>query len=212
MSFNPRHEVGRRPAAAAASHMRLGYTVNMLRCTYKRVVLAMLLLAGCSSTSIIPEPLESQIDKSVTFSQLLESPDSYRGKVLVLGGEVLKAKAMNGGTQLEILQLPLDDDQGPVAERTASKGRFLAWQKDFLDPATIADGTRVTIVGEVTGAVLDKMDEADYRYPSLEIQHLHRWEARRIEDPRAHGPWWGVFGGVGIGGGSRSGGGISIGF
>ena len=148
----------------------------------------------------------------MTFSQLLESPDSYRGKVLVLGGEVLKAKAMDGGTQLEVLQLPLDDDQGPVAERTASKGRFLAWQKEFLDPATIADGTRVTIVGEVTDAVLDKMDEADYRYPTLEIQHLHRWEARRIEDPRAQGPWWGVFGGVGIGGGSRSGGGISIGF
>lgn len=40
--------------------------------------------------------------------------------------------------------------------------------------ATIADGTRVTIVGEVTDAVLDKMDEADYRYPTLEIQHLHR--------------------------------------
>jgi outer membrane lipoprotein len=77
------------------------------------------LLAGCSSTSIIPEPLEPQIDESVTFSQLLESPDSYRGKVLVLGGEELKAKAMDGGTQLEVLQLPLDDDQGPVAERRA---------------------------------------------------------------------------------------------
>jgi outer membrane lipoprotein len=172
----------------------------------------LVLLAGCSSTSIIPEPLEPQIDQSVTFSQLLESPDSYRGKVLVLGGEVLKAKAMNGGTQLEVLQLPLDEDQGPVAERTASKGRFLAWQKDFLDPATIADGSRVTIVGEVTGAVLDRMDEADYRYPTLEIRHLHRWEARRTEDPRSHGPWWGIFGGVGIGGGSRGGGGISIGF
>ena len=59
---------------------------------------------------------------------------------------------MKGGTQLEVLQLPLEDDQGPVTERTASKGRFLAWQKEFLDPATIADGTRVTIVGEVTGA------------------------------------------------------------
>ena len=93
MSFTPGMRSVEGLLAAMASHMRLGYTVNMLRCTYKRVVLAMLvLLAGCSSTSIIPEPLEPQIDKSVTFSQLLESPDSYRGKVLVLGGEVLKAK------------------------------------------------------------------------------------------------------------------------
>ena len=78
--------------------------------------------------------------------------------------------------------------------------------------ATIVAGSRVTIVGEVTGAVLEKMDEADYRYPTVDVKHLHRWEARQAEDPRSHGPWWGVFGGVGIGGGSRSGGGISIGF
>ena len=119
---------------------------------------------------------------------------------------------MPRGTQLEVLQLPLDDEQEPMTDRMESKGRFLALQKEFLDPATIADGTRVTIVGEVTGAAVEKMDEADYRFPTLEVKHLHRWTPRRVEDRRAPGPWWNVFGGVGIGGGSRSGGGISIGF
>lgn len=177
--------------------------------------MAMPLLAvtgGCASTSIVPEPLAQQVDKTVTFSQVLESPDSYRGKMVVWGGEVLKAKALKGGTQLEVLQLPLDDDQGPVSDRMESKGRFLAWQSEFLDPATMKDGTRVTVVGEVTGASIDKMDEADYRYPTLDVKHLHRWEARPPDDRRLYGPWWGVFGGVGIGGGGgRSGGGISIG-
>ena len=169
-------------------------------------------LTGCASSSIIPEPLEQQIDKTVTFDQVRESPDSYRGRVVVLGGEVLKAKALEGGTQLEVLQLPLDDEKGPVTDRMESKGRFLAWQKEFLDPATIADGTRVTIVGEITGTSLGKMDEADYRYPTLEVKHLHRWEPRRADEPRTAGPWYGIFGGVGIGsGGGRSGGGISIG-
>ena len=168
--------------------------------------------AGCASTSVIPESLEQQVDKSVTFSQVLQSPDSYRGTVVLLGGEVLRAKAMRGGTQLEVLQLPLGDDQEPVTERREFKGRFLAVQKDFLDPATIADGTRVTIVGVITGASVEKMDEADYRFPTLEVKHLHRWDPRQVDDRQAPGPWWNVFGGVGIGGGSRSGGGISIGF
>lgn len=176
-------------------------------------VATLALTPGCASTSVIPEPLEQQVDKAVTFSEVLESPDSYRGKMVVWGGEVLKAKALKGGTQLEVLQLPLDDDQGPVTERMESKGRFLAWQSEFLDPATMTDGTRVTIVGEVTGASVEKMDEADYRYPTLEIKHLHRWEARRPDDRRSYGPWWGVFGEVGFGGGGRrSGGGISLGF
>ena len=174
----------------------------------------LVLVAGCASSFIIPEPLEQQIDKGVTFNQVLDSPDSYRGKLVVWGGEVLNAKAVKGGTQLEVLQLPLDEDQGPVTERVESKGRFMAWQKEFLDPATIADGTRVTVVGEVTGASVEKMDEADYRYPTVDVKHLHRWEGRRADEPRSYGPWWGVFGGVGFGGGGggRSGGGISIGF
>lgn len=167
--------------------------------------------AGCA-TSVIPESLEPQVDKAVTFSQVLEAPDSYRGKVVVWAGEVLKAKAMKGGTQLEVLQLPLDDEQGPVTDRMESKGRFLALQHEFLDPATMTDGTRVTIVGEITGASVEKIDEADYRFPTLDVKHLHRWDFRRVDDRRAPGPWWNVFGGVGFGGGSRSGGGISIGF
>ena len=170
------------------------------------------LTAGCA-TLVIPESLEPQVDKVLTFSQIVESPDSYRGKVIVVGGEVLKAKALKGGTQLEVLQLPLDDAQEPVTDRMQSKGRFLAVQKEFLDPATVADGTRVTIVGEITGASVEKMDEADYRFPTLDVKHLHRWEPRQADDRRGPGPWWNVFGGVGFGGGgSRSGGGISIGF
>lgn len=55
-----------------------------------------------------------------------------------------------------MLQLPLDDEQGPVTDRMESKGRFLALQKEFLDPATMTDGTRVTIVGEITGASVEK--------------------------------------------------------
>lgn len=190
----------------------LRYTVIMRSYRYGVLSLAMLvILAGCASSSIVPASFDSQIDKGVTFDQIRESPDSYRGKVVLLAGEVLKAKAFQGGTQLEVLQLPMADDQGPVTDRMESKGRFLAWQKEFLDPATFTDGSRVTVVGEVTGVAVGKMDEADYRYPTLEVKHLHRWEPRRADDPRSAGPWYGIFGGVGFGGGGRSGGGISIG-
>ena len=195
------------------SFVEVRYTGSMMRVLQWIAIGCLITTAGCASTRVIPEALESQVEKTVTFEQILESPDSHRGKVVLLGGEVLKAKAMKGGTQLEVLQLPLDDDQGPDLDRMHSKGRFLALHKEFLDPATIVDGTRVTIVGEVTGAVVEKMDEADYRFPTLEVRHLHQWDRRREDHPRASGPWWGVFGGVGFGGGgSRSGGGISIGF
>ncbi len=66
----------------------------------------------------------------------------------------------------------------------ASRGRFLAFQQTFLDPATVPAGTRVTIVGEVTGATTLPLDETDYTYPTLEIKNIKVW-------PKAEGyPYW----------------------
>ena len=173
--------------------------------------LLFLLGTGCASSGVIPESLESGIDKDVTFEQVVEAPDAYRGRTFVVGGEVLRAKRITEGTQLEILQLPLDSDQRPVTRRTESRGRLIASKQDFLDPATLPEGTQVTMVAEVMGATTDRLDEAEYRYPTVAIKHLHVWKEPREDYPRNAGPWWGVFGGVGIGGGGRSGGGVSIG-
>jgi len=133
------------------------------------------LLSGCASGSIVPASLQAQLDKSLTFPQLRELPDSFRGHFLVLGGEVLSAKRLKDGTRIEVLEIPLEGSLQPGLDRTTSRGRFIAVQKEFLDPATIPPGTRLTLVGEVTGAVTDKLDETDYTYPTVEIKSLKVW-------------------------------------
>ncbi|MFO0768498.1 MAG: Slp family lipoprotein [Nitrospiraceae bacterium] len=91
-------------------------------------------------------------------------------------------------------------------------GRLLAIHNAFLILPLLKDGARVTIVGEVTGATMGKLDEADYRYPTVEVKHLHRCSTSgAAAELRGPSPYWGVFGGVGVGGGTRGGGGISIG-
>jgi outer membrane lipoprotein len=165
---------------------------------------------GCATRErVIPEPLEAQVDRTVTFDQLRESPDSYRGRLVALGGEVLKAKRLKDGTQLEVLQLPLADWQ-PSSPRNESQGRFLAIQKEFLDPATLGNDTRVTIVGEVIGATTQHLDEMEYRYPTIEVKHLKVWEPRPAYQ-RPAGPRWSVYGGGGTYGG-YGGVGVGIGF
>ena len=145
----------------------------------------------------VPDAIEPQVDQSVTFKQLKKSPDTYLGRVLTLGGEVLSAKLMKEGTRIEVLQLPLDS-QGPVSERTASEGRFLAFQKEFLDPAKLPPGTRVTITGEVTGSQTQPLDETQYTYPTLDIKHLtlnRTMERYRIRPYYSYpGPYLGPYG------------------
>ncbi|HZS12452.1 MAG TPA: Slp family lipoprotein, partial [Nitrospirales bacterium] len=78
------------------------------------------------------------------------------------------------------------------------------------DPATMVPGMPITIVGEVTGSQVGKLDEADYRYPTVEIRHVHVWdpnsEPRRYARPGVgvsvgggYGSWGGGFGGIGFG-------------
>lgn len=170
-----------------------------------------ILLAGWSSQRVVPGSMEPLVDRTVTFRDLLASPESNRGRVVVLGGEVLKAKRLQDGTQIELLQLPLEVGEEPSLDRQQSQGRLLALQQEFLDPATVVEGTRVTIVGEVSGAKTDRLDDVEYRYPTLIVKHLHIWPVESYA-PRQPGFSIGVFGGTGVGGGSRSGGGIGIGY
>jgi outer membrane lipoprotein len=138
-------------------------------------VLAMIafgVLSGCALPSVLPRELQSQVDSSVSFAQLKESPEQFRGRLVVFGGEVLSAKRLKDGTRIEILQLPLGDRHVPIHTRTASEGRFLAVQKDFLDPAKIPPGALLTIVGEVTGSTTLPLDETEYTYPVLDVKHL----------------------------------------
>ena len=172
-----------------------------------------LLWFGCASSDVVPDSLEPQIDKSLTFDQIIASPDSYRGSTFVVGGEVLKARRLKEGTQIEVLQLPLDGDQRPVSQRAESQGRLLAIDPQSIDPATLSDGTPVTMVAEVTGATTDRVDEAEYRYPTMAIKHLYVWKEPRDPYGRSRGPSVGVGVGIGGGGGGTFGGiGIGTGF
>lgn len=176
--------------------------------------LLFLLQTGCSSgPPVIPPELDGQIDRSVSFSGLLSSPASYTGQTVLLGGEVLAGRRMSNGTQLEILQLPVQEDDLPAGRRSESQGRFLALARDGVDPASLPPGTRVTVVGEVTGEAVQRLDESDYRYPTVVVKHLHVWEASDYQRRRSQSPV-NVFGGLGFGmGGGRSGsfGGVGIG-
>lgn len=172
-----------------------------------------LLASGCFAERIIPESLESQIDRTVAFQDVLAAPDSYTGRVVVFGGEVLKAKRLKTGTEIELLQLPLDKQERPSVDRQQSQGRFLALQPEFLDPATLVEGTKMTIVGEVSGAKTEHLDDVEYRYPVVIVKHLHIWSAQSTSYARPYAsPRFSIGIGGGTGGRIGGGGGFGIGF
>lgn len=132
-------------------------------------------MAGCAGVQVVPADLEDRVNRDITFPQLLKNPLKHKGQILVIGGQVLSAKRLKNSTQIEVLQLPLNRDMKPVDSLQRSKGRFLAFQEEFLDPATLPSGTRVTVVGEVSGVETLPLDETTYDFPTVEIKNLTVW-------------------------------------
>jgi outer membrane lipoprotein len=62
-----------------------------------------------------------------------------------------------------------------ITELSSSRGRFLAYQTEFLDPATIPAGTIVSMVVEALGSKNMPLDDEDYRYPTFRIRMLKIW-------------------------------------
>jgi outer membrane lipoprotein len=177
------------------------------------ICIAIVMFIGCSSgPPVVPEEFRSQIDSSVSFREIQSAPHNYQGRTVLLGGEILSGKRTNEGTEFEILQLPVTSDDPPAERRSESQGRFLALDRRAEDPAAFPPGTRVTLVGEVKGDELRRLDESTYQYPTVDVKHLYVWDPDVYrERPRSS---VGLFGGMGFGFGSgRSGsfGGVGVG-
>lgn len=152
---------------------------------------ALLVLPGCITSELVTKEMESQVARDIPFEALKAEPDTFKGRVVVLGGKVLTAKRLKEGTQIEVLQLPLDGADAPIMNLPQSKGRFLAYQEAFLDPATIPEGTAVSMIVEVMGARTLPLDEVDYTYPTLKIRTLKIWpEHRYMPWPGPYYPYW----------------------
>jgi len=157
----------------------------------------LLLVAGCTKAyrTTLPPDLKNQINPALSFSQIKAFPHDHNEEVVLLGGQVLSAKRLPDSTELVILQLPLLSDDEPTTELTHSQGRFIAYQTEFLDPATLPPGTRLTILGQVSGSVTQSLDEADYTYPTLIVKHLKVWPTYSHDSGRYRQgyPYWGPY-------------------
>ena len=170
----------------------------MLARTLLSTVALLVTLTGCASTQEAGEGSDAQT-QALPFLQVKAAPDSLKGQAVVFGGDVLTARRLKDGTRIEILQLPLDRSARPGYDLAQSQGRFIAFQREFLDPATLPPGTRVTVTGEVSGSVTLPLDETDYTYPVIDIKQLRVWARSENVAPcicpymMGPGPYWGPY-------------------
>lgn len=138
---------------------------------------------GCSNRpNVIPEQLEGKVDRSLRYATIKHHPESYKGKFMLLGGQVLSAERVQDGTTFELLQIPLSDDKIPAGRETESKGRFVVIDRhnQISDPGIFNAEKRITVVGEVLGSTTVKVDEVPRQVPLLTLEQVTVWEVDRV--------------------------------
>jgi outer membrane lipoprotein len=148
-----------------------------------------IVLSGCNRYQVIPDHLAGQVKKELSYEQVKDSPDAYRGKLVVWGGEVLGATRNVDHTKVEVFQLPVNKDHIPLDNRSSSQGRFLAVDShgEIIDPAILMEGLRVTVIGEIMGSRTETRENAAYDYPVIAIRDMTVWD----EQTRSHSPFVG---------------------
>jgi starvation-inducible outer membrane lipoprotein len=96
------------------------------------------------------------------------------GKTVIWGGRIISLINDSTGTTLIILESPLDDEGYPKPARF-SRGRFIATTPDFIDPAIVRKGNKVTLAGEITELKTDTLGKGTYPYPLIKIDELRIW-------------------------------------
>ena len=157
------------------------------------VLAAMFLLTGCAH--VISKEALNEVDTSVTFVQVAQDPDAYKGKTVLFGGDIIEAQNLQGRTLVIVLQRPLGR-RGEPAAGDVSEGRFILRNPEFLDPAIYSPGRKITVAGTVVGKEMRPLGEIEYTYPVIEKRELYLWpeEEAAPAEPRVH---FGV--GVGVG-------------
>ncbi len=138
--------------------------------------LIVLMLVSCAP-ALKQEYLERG-DTNVSFQAFLGSPDSFKGRLYILGGLIAETSPTAEGSLVEALYIPVDSD-GHLMNSKGIDGRFLALLpkgKGALDPKVYSERRAITIAGEFTGLKPGRIDEMEYIYPVFEIKDIRLWK------------------------------------
>jgi len=140
--------------------------------TFLIILSTALMLHGCST--IISEQSRRLVDTDANFSEVRESPETFIGKHVMLGGRIAGVKNTPEGGQIEIVQFDLGWNYYPE-DKFISYGRFLATSSQYLERMIFREGMLITLVGEIKGKSKQRLDEIEYIYPVIAMREWHLW-------------------------------------
>jgi len=128
-------------------------------------------LIGGWACSPLPSKYIEQAERGVTLTQLTTSPQSYKDKVVILGGVLVKEQLEGEHVWLRLKNRPLDEayhPHRPVSNEGPEAGHFWVAAANKAElPARYRKWARMTVVGRVVGATRGE--------PVLALMYVRGW-------------------------------------
>lgn len=141
---------------------------------FSQLILIMLLLLITGCAPVISKQVREQVRSDITFRDVLNDPERYKGQMIIASGIIVEAKNTDEGTLLQVLQRPAGF-RGRPKDVDETEGRFLALVSCYLDVYVYAKGREVTIAGEVQGKRILPLDKTEYTYPIIHVREIYLW-------------------------------------
>jgi outer membrane lipoprotein len=140
------------------------------------LITVVLVMQGCSYA--ISSAMADKADKKITFAKLRADPDSFKGKIVILGGTIDQVTNLKQGGLIEVVQKDLDYWGKPRRTKTTG-GRFLVLYPRYLNPLVYEPGRDITVAAEVEGTSSNALEDRDYGYVIVISKELKLWERER---------------------------------
>ncbi|NUO08913.1 MAG: Slp family lipoprotein [Candidatus Brocadia sp.] len=154
---------------------------------FPRTMPVVFLFFMVSCAPVISKQVREQVRPEVTFTEVFNDPQRYKGQMIIVSGIVIKTENTEEGTLIQVLQRP-PGFRGKPKDVDETGGRFLALDSRYLDATVFTEGRAVTIAGKVQGKRVLPLGETEYTYPLIYVKELYLWPAER--NPYPPNPSW----------------------
>ena len=164
---------------------------------FERISLLLLLMTLGLATGCAPalsKQIRQEAEPPIHFAELQRAPDTYKGRVVILGGYILETANDLDGSRLTVLETPLDSRNRPSSP-DLTRGRFLVLTKKFLDPEVYSKDRAITVGGKVEGSRQEPLGNRSYVYTVIGAQEIYLWPEKYKYVgpyyPYFYDPWYG---------------------
>ncbi len=142
------------------------------------IILSILILIFQGCVHAISRQNRESALKDLTPDLILQDFEAYRGRLALMGGEIIQTQNLEEETLIEVLQKPLSRSTDRPLTGREGDGRFLVRYQIFKDPYVFSEGREITVAGIVAGKKVSKIGEKAYTYVILQDRETHLWPER----------------------------------